>query len=170
MNMAYRCRATLTWALTLTSLLVVPLASSFSFMTTTNRSLLLHSTIPAAPLPLHAPLNVPINDVSYPQLHSKLQAQLKLSDEEDSQINLDTTQDYDATPSSAASPTDQKEIQSLLKQKEERETMINRLKLQLNEFKLRVEESERKAREAGDQIVNFLEDQGLWEDIKSQFR
>ena len=48
--------------------------------------------------------------------------------------------------------------------------MIARLKLQLNEFKSRVEESERKAREAGDQIVSFLQDSGLWEDIQSQFR
>ena len=61
-------------------------------------------------------------------------------------------------------------IQSLLKQKEERETMINRLKLQLNEFKSRVEDSEGKAQAAGQQIVDFLQEKGLLEDIQSQFR
>ena len=109
--------------------------------------------------------------------HSKLlmasAPETKVNDEEDSQIineNDGNAEDEGNNNNNNNNNNRNNKIQSLLKQKEERETMINRLKLQLNEFKSRVEESELKAREAGQQIVTFLEDQGLLEDIKVQFR
>ena len=76
----------------------------------------------------------------------------KVNDEEDSQIineNDGNAEDEGNNNNNNNNNNRNNKIQSLLKQKEERETMINRLKLQLNEFKSRVEESELKAREAG---------------------
>ena len=47
------------------------------------------------------------------------------------------------------------DIESLMKQKDQRETMINRLKFQLNEFKATVAESERRQKEAEEKVAEI---------------
>ena len=71
-------------------------------------------------------------------------------------ISLETTK-------SRESKADGTDIDMLMKQKEQRETMINRLKFQLNEFKATVAESEKRQMEAEEKVAKIKSDS---EDVK----
>ena len=144
----------------------VPLCASSFFVF--QPPLSIHPTTRTVPL-IDTPTlssNTPLqNHACTPQSLSRitLASKPELKEEEDRQLQDQDTRDKQQQQAQAT-------VESLLKQKEERETMINRLKLQLNEFKSRVEDSEEKARAAGQQIVDFLQEKGLLNDIQSQFR
>jgi hypothetical protein len=75
-----------------------------------------------------------------------------LNDEEDGQDFSEKTSIEMANRRGSKTDLD---INTLVKQKDQRETMINRLKFQLNEFKATVAESERRQMEAEEKVAKI---------------